>query len=203
MEGEEGSGDREREGKEARPAYTGNEWKRTKAESGSLFLLCGHQAERRELDVHTVSPLAVTQSGRGRRGNRDKDKRWVSSWMFQAVTLRDRVMPVWRGEAAAAALGCQAASPVWREQDCISAGNTKPGKEKREDRQPVILCHDWEEEEGGDSLKSWTRWGWRWGGGEEVKGKWRGTPPLMCSTYPHLSDTKHAAQTQQRLLVYS
>lgn len=36
-------------------------------------------------------------------------------------------------------------------------GDTEQGQEKNQGRQPGISCHDWEQEEGGGSLKSWTR----------------------------------------------
>lgn len=36
-------------------------------------------------------------------------------------------------------------------------GNTERGKERRRGRTPGISCHDCGQEEGGGSLKSWTR----------------------------------------------
>lgn len=36
-------------------------------------------------------------------------------------------------------------------------GDTEQGLENNRGRQPGILCHDWEQEEGGGELKSWTR----------------------------------------------
>ena len=73
MEREEGSGDREGRGEEGRggegPAYTGSEWKslRTKAESGSLFPLCGHRGQRQGSHAST--------QGRRQRGGRERSCR--------------------------------------------------------------------------------------------------------------------------------
>lgn len=107
---------RGREGGEARQGASlhSERVKELENEYGERESLLSVWLSRREVRIHhtrSVCPPASTLSRRGRREDREKDKRGVFGWIIrlsQSDTRRDRTMPLWRD----AAVGCQAASPV-------------------------------------------------------------------------------------------
>ncbi|TNN85895.1 hypothetical protein EYF80_003739 [Liparis tanakae] len=108
------------------------------------------QGTRREARIPRAAPPDSTLSCRRRKGDGGGGQRHKDRHNHASVGRRSHRRP--------GCLACVRGSGTGNtENKEKKKKNKKKKKKKRRGRQPAISCHDSEQEEGGDSLKSWTR----------------------------------------------